>query len=282
MSSIKEIAVLIRFRHWSKSAFVLLGVFYAEAMDYLGMALIAALSFSFVASAVYIYNDIQDRFQDYYHPFKKYRVLVKGTISLKQAYFIMLLCLFIGLLTGWWISNLLFMILFLYFLINIFYNHFLKMLPLLDVVCIALGFMLRVLAGTIGIGLSVSWWLTVTATLLSLFIALGKRRLELHLDLSEKTRLVLKKYNSRMLQNLMLISATACLISYVLYTLIAKNASFYFLLTLPFAAFALWRFSWLCSIRQERDDPLNVFLMDWLSQLNFICFFILTFMGLRQ
>ena len=184
---------LLRLSHWSKAVFVLFGFFYTPIRGYFVPALLAALAFCLISSAVYIYNDIQDKNEDSLHPHKKKRPLASDYISLTEALALLFLLLIVGLVLGWLISKQLAIILTVYLLVNLAYNHILKLIPILDVLCIAVGFMLRVLAGTIGIGLSISVWLTVAATLLSLFIALNKRRLEIQLGLKHSTRKVLKK-----------------------------------------------------------------------------------------
>lgn len=281
MASIKQFFLLLRLKHWTKSAFVLLGVFYSSDLDYLPDALLAAFSFCLIASAVYIYNDFQDREEDRLHPQKCRRPLASGEISLDFALSMLVLLLLGGLGLAWTISSTLAALLGLYLLINLAYNHFLKNLPVADVLCIASGFMLRVLAGTIGIGLPISWWLTIMATLISLFIALCKRRLEKQLDLQYTTRAVLNKYSPRFLDLMINSVATGCFIIYLLYTLIARGQSFYFLLTLPFAAFGLWRFARLTTRnRSDNDDPVSIFATDNLSRFNLLCFLTLTLIAL--
>ncbi|MDI9818340.1 MULTISPECIES: decaprenyl-phosphate phosphoribosyltransferase [unclassified Legionella] len=276
MTSIKQFLKLLRFSHWSKAAFVLLGVFYAGSLQFLPAALLAAFAFCLIASAVYIYNDLQDREEDRLHPKKRHRPLASEEVSLDFAVGMLGLLLIGGLVLGWLISNNLAALLGVYLLINLAYNHLLKNVPILDVACIASGFMLRVLAGTIGIGLSISWWLTLTATLISLFIALCKRRLEKQLGLKYATRAVLKKYSFRLLDSLITVAAIGCFITYLFYTVYARDESFYFLLTLPFAAIGLWRFAWLTTQDVDNDDPIALFLWDNLSRFNLLCFLILT------
>ncbi|STX42983.1 4-hydroxybenzoate octaprenyltransferase [Legionella donaldsonii] len=280
MTPIKQFFMLLRFSHWSKAAFVLLGVFYSGSLEYLPDALLAAFSFCLIASAVYIYNDIQDREQDRLHPQKCRRPLASGNVSLPFALSILAILLVGGLLLAGLISINLAALLGLYLLINLAYNHALKNLPILDVLCIASGFMLRVLAGTIGIGLPISWWLTLTATLISLFIALCKRRLEKQLDLTYTTREVLKKYSPRLLDYMINGTAFCCFVAYLLYTIYARDESFYFLLTIPFAAIGLWRFAWVTRRSSGNDDPVSLFLSDNLSRFNSLCFLILTLIAL--
>jgi len=282
MQRLISIFLLLRPSHWSKAVFVMLGFFYSPTPGYLIPALLAASSFCLISSAVYIYNDIQDRSEDSLHPQKSRRPLVSNQISLPEAVILLFVLLIAGLALGWFISKQLAIILCVYLVINLAYNHLLKLIPILDVVCIAMGFMLRILAGTVGIGLPISIWLTVAATLLSLFIALNKRRLEIQLGLKHSTRKVLKKYHPVTLHLLIVSMGLTTFITYLFYTIYARDESFYFMLTLPFAAFALWRFGWLSKQKINNDDPINVFLGDRLSRLNLYCFVVLTFMALIQ
>lgn len=282
MERLTHFFLLLRVSHWSKAVFVMLGFVYTPASGYFIPALLAALAFCLISSAVYIYNDIQDRTEDSLHPHKSQRPIASDNVSVSEAIFMLFLLLITGLTLGWLISKQLAIILTVYLIVNLAYNSLLKLIPILDVACIATGFMLRVFAGTIGIGLPISAWLTVAATLLSLFIALNKRRLEIQLGLKHSTRKVLKKYHPRLLYWLILSTGIACFITYLFYTIYARDESFYFILTLPFAAFALWRFSWLSTQEINNDDPVNVFLSDRLSRVNLYCFAALTFMALTQ
>ena len=282
MSKLSNYFSLLRISHWSKAVFVLFGFFYTPINGYFIPALIAALAFCLISSAVYIYNDIQDRREDSLHPHKKSRPLANEKVSVSEALALLVLLLTVGLLLGWLVSKQLAIILLIYLLVNLAYNHVLKLILILDLICIAVGFMLRVLAGTVGIGLALSVWLTVAATLLSLFIALNKRRLELQLGLKHSTRKVLKKYHPLLLQRLIFGTGITCFVVYLFYIIYARDESFYFILTLPFAAIALWRFAWLSTQDVENDDPVDVFLSDRLSRVNLWCFAILTFMALTQ
>ena len=259
-----------------------MGVFYAQTSGYIIPALLAALSFCLISSAVYIYNDIEDKSEDSLHPYKRHRPLASDKVPLSDAVWMLFVLLLSGLILGWMVSRQLALILSTYLLVNLAYNHVLKLIPILDVLCIATGFMLRVLAGTIGIGLPISVWLTVAATLLSLFIALNKRQLEIQLGLKHSTRQVLKKYHPMLLQWLITGSRVACFVTYLLYTIFAKNQSFYFILTLPFSAFALWRFAWLSTQEVKNDYPVTVFLNEQIITVQLYCFVVLTLMALTK
>ena len=280
VSKLTSFLSLLRLAHWSKSVFVLLGFFYTPYPGYFVPALLASIAFCLISSAVYIYNDIQDRAEDSLHPHKKSRPLASEALSVGESIFLLFMLLLVGLILGWVISKKLAIILTVYLVVNLAYNHFLRLIPILDVLCIAMGFMLRVLAGTTGIGLSISYWLVAAATLLSTFIALNKRRLEIQLGLKNSTRKALKKYHPLLLQRLIHGTGLACLIVYIFYIIYARHQSFYFILTLPFAAFSLWRFAWLSTQEVVNDDPVEVFLSDSISRINLWCFAVLTFIAL--
>lgn len=282
MNKLNRFFLLLRVSQWTKAVFVMLGFVYTPASGYLVPALLASLAFCLIASAVYIYNDIHDRFEDRLHPLKQNRPIASELVSLTDALLMMSVLLVTGLTLGWLISKMLAYILICYLLINLLYNHYLKRVPLLDVLCIASGFMLRVLAGTVGIGLSISIWLIVAATLLSLFIALNKRRLEMNMGIVSVTREALLSYSPFLLDHLIKLIGILCFITYFLYIVYSRNESFHFILTLPFAAIALWRFAWLSHQEVTNDDPVTIFISDRLSRINLWCFAILTFMALTK
>jgi 4-hydroxybenzoate polyprenyltransferase len=276
LDKIKSLILLLRLSHWTKALFVMAGCFYAQSIGNWIPALLASLSFCLISSAVYIYNDIEDRSEDILHPRKCNRPLASDRVTVTEAILLLFILLIAGFILGGFVSSQLALILALYVLINVAYNHVLKLIPVLDVACIATGFMLRVFAGTWGIGLPISIWLTIAATLLSLFIALNKRQLEMQLSLKHATRTVLRKYNRALLQWSIKAVGIACFITYLLYILYARDEAFYFVLTLPFAAIALWRFYWLGTQDVDNDDPVSVFLNDRLSRITLYCFVCLT------
>jgi len=278
---IKNLFWLLRIPHWVKSLFVLIGFIYTPTPGYLLPALLAAFAFCLISSAVYIYNDIEDQQEDKLHPLKQHRPIVSGQVSVGEAVLVLFFLLIGGLILGWMVSKKLAFILGLYLAINVAYNHFFKVIPVLDVLSIALGFMLRALAGTVGIGLPTSAWLILAITLLSFFIALNKRKLEIRFNLKTHTRQVLKKYHPHLLSNLILGIGISTFLTYLMYVIFAHGQSFYFMLTLPFTAIALWRFALLAKKEIDNDDPILLFLRDRLSRFNLWCFIILTLLAVR-
>lgn len=279
-SNLKQLPALLRLSHWPKAGFVLLGVFYSGSMELLPEACFAALAFSLIASAVYIYNDLQDQELDRLHPNKCRRPLAREEISIDFALGLSALLLLGGLVVGYEVSSRLAAILGLYLLLNLAYNHGLKSLPLMHVVCIASGFMLRVLAGTIGIGLEPSKWLILMSCLISLLIALCKRRLERQLQLKYSTKTAHKKQSPDEMDWTIYLVVFWCFAVYLVYVLWEREAAFYFFLTLPFAAIGLWRFAWLSTRDSKTDDPLSIFFRDGLSRLNALCFLVISGLAL--
>ena len=274
--TLKPMIQLLRLKHWSKSAFVFIGMIYSGAMIFLPDVLFAALAFSLLSSAIYVYNDLQDREADRAHPHKCHRPLASGRVPLRTAYKLLGFLIILSFIIAFEISHELVAILLGYLSVNFFYNHWGKRRRGIDVFCIASGFMLRVLAGTIGVGIPLSLWLTAAATLLSLFIALSKRCLEKQLKLEHETRIVLKKYKKTTLNIALILTGLISFIVYLIYIDVARENSIVFLLTLPFAAFGLVRFVWLTTHESEHDDTIYLFMNDRLSCVNFIFFIIMT------
>jgi 4-hydroxybenzoate polyprenyltransferase len=276
---------LIRIQDWLKSLFVLIGLIYSTKWQtYWLSSILAAIAFCLVSSAVYIYNDIKDVEQDKLHPLKKTRPLAQGVISLYQAVGLLFGFLIASLLLSYAISLNLLVIVLAYLVVNVAYNHGLKHIPYLEVVCIASGFLLRILAGTLGIGLMTSRWLLVCGTLLSVFIALAKRKLEMKLVDNNHTRKVLAQYQLLTIDNLMVAVAIMCLLCYSIYTyktgLTTNNTGL--LLTLPFAMLGIIRFWILTNKKSNNDDPIRLLLHDRLSWINLLIFISITFYALSS
>ncbi|MEQ5801231.1 UbiA prenyltransferase family protein [Halomonas sp. H10-9-1] len=172
---------LARPHQYLKNGFVLLGPLFAHQWDLvtLSQALLAFLAFCCMASAVYVLNDIMDIEADRAHPVKCRRPLPSGAISLGTAKRL-LAGLVVGsvalsLLVSGWVT----LFVASYFVINIFYSWHLKHVVILDVFLISSGFMLRILAGTVGLGIAPSAWLLLCGLMVTLFLGFAKRRAEL-------------------------------------------------------------------------------------------------------
>jgi 4-hydroxybenzoate polyprenyltransferase len=263
---------LARPSHWIKNAFVLAGVFFAEDWsnpDRLLAALAAFLAFCLAASGVYCINDVLDMKEDRAHPRKRERPLAAGEVSANAAFALAAALGAAALAVSLYAGPRLSACLGLYVLINFLYSRALKRMVLVDVFCIASGFIIRLLAGTWGIGVEPSQWFLLCTLNLSLFLGFSKRYAELidgQRPLEEK-RIVLKSYSPEFLRSLLAITLSATLITYGLYTTSERtlevHGSARLIYTLPIAMFGLFRYLFLVmergygenTVADVRKDP---------------------------
>ncbi|MGE4533515.1 decaprenyl-phosphate phosphoribosyltransferase [Halomonas sp.] len=257
-----------------KNGFVFLGPLFAHQWDLvtLGQALLAFLAFCCMASAVYVLNDIMDIEADRAHPIKCRRPLPSGAISLGTAK-----RLLAGLVVGSVVLSLLvsgWVTLFVasYFVINIFYSWHLKHVVILDVFLISSGFMLRILAGTVGLGIEPSAWLLLCGLMVTLFLGFAKRRAELlMLEATDGannglTRRVLDDYSPEMLEQFIAVTAACTIISYGLYTVSPKTVAIHgsddLIVTLPFVVYGIFRYLFLLHRRSKGNDTAKDLVQD--------------------
>ncbi|WP_018936110.1 decaprenyl-phosphate phosphoribosyltransferase [Thioalkalivibrio sp. ALJ24] len=275
---IHSLVKLLRPHQYIKNGFVFLGPVFAHAWE--GETLLAAtlafLAFCAMASAVYVLNDILDVEADRRHPTKRHRPLASGAIGIPAARVILsvlvVLALALGLLVSAWVTGLLAG----YLVLNIAYSVALKHVVILDVFSIAGGFMLRILAGTLGLGIEPSQWLLLCGLMLTLFLGFAKRRSELEgaaatagpipatdpaaesPESRGDTRRVLDDYSTALLDQFIAISAACTVIAYGLYTVspevIALHGTDELIYTLPFVIYGIFRYLFLLHFRGRGGD----------------------------
>jgi 4-hydroxybenzoate polyprenyltransferase len=234
----------------------------------LGQALAAFAAFCLLASAVYVMNDLIDRGQDRLHPQKKRRPLAAGTVSVNAAVALALVCLAGGGTVAWRFAGSAPWIFFAYVAMNIGYSAGLKHIVILDVFIIAAGFMLRILAGTLGLGIVPSQWLLLCGLMLTLFLAFAKRRAELDALVVDSAghRRVLEHYTTAMLDQFIGIAAAGTVISYALYTVSAETVALHgtrsLIATVPFVLYGMLRYLWRLHARGGGGDPAQELLTD--------------------
>lgn len=249
---------LLRPYQWVKNGFVFIGLLFGHAWRdpaVVVLALSAFLAFCLLSSAVYVINDLVDREQDRCHPDKRHRPLASGAVGVPAALAVAALCLAggiglaFGLFSTFGLPGSQAPWLFLaYLLLNAGYSAGLKHVVLLDVFIIAAGFMLRILAGTLGVGIWPSHWLLLCGLMLTLFLGFAKRRAELDALLAEsgRHRRVLDQYTAPMLDQYITIAAGATVIAYSLYTVseetIALHGTPWLILTVPCVVYGLLRY----------------------------------------
>ncbi len=261
---------LIRPDQYIKNLFIFLPIFFSLKITNLSLftnSLIAFLSFSMVASAVYIFNDIHDIDEDKTHPVKKDRPLASGELSKSYALKIMGTLLFSGLLLIISISHEAFLIFIIYVLINIAYTFKLKQIAIVDVYIISIGFVLRLFVGSIITGIAISKWIIIMTFLLALFLALSKRRDDviIYSDTGKKMRKVVDGYNIQFLDTAMTIMASIVIVAYTIYT--ASFNSEYLYLTTFFVILGVLRYLKIALIHENTGSPTNIINRDKFMKL---------------
>ncbi len=228
----KKYIKLLRLKHWIKNGLIFLPLVcsYSLSNQNIMTTLLAFLSFSFMASFVYIMNDIRDIEKDRNHPRKKKRPIASGEISIRKAQIISVLMLIISIAFNYLATGSLFNVplgvLLMYLANNICYSFGMKNIPIIDVLLLTAGFILRIYYGASIIKVQVSSWLFLTVLTAALYLGLGKRRKEF--NNSDEVRPVLKYYNKRFIDNFMNISLTLVIVFYSFWTMEQTSTLLYF------------------------------------------------------
>ena len=264
---------LLRPHQYIKNGFVLLGPLFAHqwSAQTLTEAALAFFAFCCMASAVYILNDMMDIDADREHPIKCRRPLPSGQISLSLARTLMvgmvIGSVLLSLVVSLWVT----LFVLIYFVINILYSWRLKHIVVLDVFIISAGFMLRILAGTVGLGISPSAWLLLCGLMVTLFLGFSKRRAELLMlensdGNSTLTRKVLDDYSPAVLEQYISITAACTVLSFGLYTVspqtIALHGTENLIYTLPFVIYGIFRYLFLLHHKAKGNDTAKDLLTD--------------------
>lgn len=267
---------LLRVEQWVKNLFVFVPLFFSgniQNIDLLTKSIFAFIIFSIAASAVYILNDYNDIEADRKHPEKRRRPLASGAISKSQA-----IAIFIGLILAdvalvffaqmyfqeslWKFA----IIIASYFVMNLAYTFRLKHVPIIDISIIALGFVLRVLAGGYITGISISQWAILLTFVLALVLAIGKRRGELiNAQISGKTRKALDGYNVQFADIALSISVTLAIVCYLMFTLSPEvQARFHqrVFYTVIFVVFAFLRYLQQTLVYNRTESPTKIVYRD--------------------
>lgn len=268
-----QLIQLLRPHQWIKNGFVLIGLLFGDVGHLPGLTgkvLFAAAGFCLLSSCVYILNDIFDRKADQAHPLKRRRPLASGTVRTGEAIALALVCAAAGLALGAAASPGVAALLIAYLMLNLAYSAGLKHIAILDVFIIAAGFMLRIFAGTWGVGIAPSQWLLLCGLLLTIFLGFAKRRAELMVGDGDSSggaslRPVLDDYSPALLDTMMAISAAGVIVSYSLYTVspdtIALHHTDKLIYTLPFVLYGIFRYIFLLH-RRGGEDPARTLLTD--------------------
>ncbi|HVB75707.1 MAG TPA: decaprenyl-phosphate phosphoribosyltransferase [Ktedonobacteraceae bacterium] len=275
----------MRPRQWVKNLALFVGIVFAQRLLSLPIferAVVAFIAFCLASSSIYLLNDLLDLENDRQHPVKSKRPLASGALPASWAVvgmgILVLACaglialIFLipipdqpDLFVGYGGASVLFALtVAAYLLLMVLYSVWLKHVVLLDVFVIASGFVLRILAGTVVLPVVISPWLYLVTILLSLFLALNKRRNELVLLQGQASshRQILKEYSLPLLDQMITIVTAATLMAYSLYTFQSSTGNHHLMITIPFVLYGMFRYLYLVHMRMAGGSPEEVLLRD--------------------
>jgi len=263
---------LLRPTQWTKNFIVFAGIIFARHLQNLGdftKVLETFLIFTLLVSGSYIINDILDAYEDRRHPRKSKRPIASGAISPQVASWVGNILIVIALLWAYFTSRSLFLLTTLYLVIAFAYSFYLKHVVIIDVLALSLGFVIRAIAGVIVINVEISSWLLICTILLSLFLAISKRRFEFTL-LEESAlahRPALVHYSPVLLDQMISVVTSAAFVSYCLYTLspetVEKFGTKDLIFTIPFVIYGIFRYLYILYKKELADAPERALYTDW-------------------
>ena len=253
---------LIRPKQWVKNGFVFAPLLFSGELHNstaLAQASLAAFFFCIASSATYIVNDIHDIELDRKHPKKsKSRPLASGVVSKVEALCILAL-LYLILIFGYSLMPKVILVIAAYAILNLAYTFVLKHEPVIDIFTIAIGFVLRVIAGAMALNLAASAWMCVTTLCLALYLAAVKRRQELAQS-GVDGRKVLKKYSVALVDRYAEMSATGALLFYSMFVMSARPE---LVITIPLVLYGLFRYWYVVEALDGGESPTDALLADW-------------------
>lgn len=214
---------LLRVKHWVKNLFIFIPLFFAgqlfEVSKY-GKLILGFLAFSFLASAVYIMNDLRDYSFDKAHPVKQFRPIASGRVNRASALTFLFILLILSLTLAYQLDQTFLLLCLVYFVLNMAYSFGLKNHSIIDIMIVSSGFLIRIYSGGFLAEVPVSHWLAIMILLLALFLALAKRRDDLIIGSANgKIRQSISQYNLEFINVCLSIFAGIIIVSYILYTL---------------------------------------------------------------
>ncbi len=293
MNSLAAIIELLRPTQWSKNLIIFAAVLFSPARvvvdrpEVVLQALQGFAAFCLLSSAVYALNDLLDLAADREHPKKKSRPLPSGRVSIGMAATLSFLLGSIGLGWAFYIDPYFGAVASIYLVVNLAYSLGLKRAVILDVLLLSMGFVLRAVGGVAAIrsmlpDVYLSYWLILCAFLLSLFLALAKRRHEIALlgENAATHRPSLAAYNLAFIDQMLASLCAATMVAYSLYTISDDTFRHYgtraLFWTLPFVVYGLFRYLYLIYNRGEGGDPSKLLIKDRATLLNVILWAIAT------
>ena len=272
------VLVSLRPRQWVKNLFVFAGLVFSHRLFTASVwpALGAFVIFCGLSGAIYLLNDVADRDKDRLHPRKRERPIASGLLTVPAALICAGLLVVVGLAAAAALSPAFAVVAVAYVGLLSLYSAVLKHIVIVDVLTVAIGFVLRAVGGALAIQVDISGWLLICTILIALFLALGKRRHEyLTLDGdAARHRPILAEYSAALLDQMIAVVTASTVTAYALYTMspetVAKFHTQLLPATLPFVLYGIFRYLYLLYRRQLGGNPSELFLNDRALLLNTI------------
>jgi 4-hydroxybenzoate polyprenyltransferase len=261
----------LRPAQWAKNLFVLAPLVFGKQLDdpdALLRALAAFGAFCAASSAVYLVNDLRDREADRRHPLKRHRPIASGALSPPAAVAAAVALFALAALAAAPLGLGVLAVVSLYAVFNLLYSAGLKHVVILDVMILAVGYVFRVLAGGLAVGVAVSSWLLLCTIFLALFLAFSKRRHEIVLlaDAAPGQRRVLDHYSPAFLDQMINVVTASTVVSYALYAVSPETAerfhSRWLVYTVPLVLFGIFRYLYLIYQKTDEKNPTEAILTD--------------------
>lgn len=272
---------LMRCHQWIKNLFVFAAPMFARELtrpEQLNTTVLTFFGFCFLSSSVYVMNDLVDLKRDRAHPLKRKRPLASRRLTIPYAVGVMLISFSLAMILALgFVNGKTALVMLLYAGSNVLYSFALKYIVILDVGFIAVGFILRILAGAVATASEPSYWLLLCTLNVSLFLGFAKRRAEVVTlgDKAEEHREVLAHYSEGFLDQMISVVTTTTLVCYILYTVDAKTVDYFgsraLVLTVPFVMYGIFRYLYLTYHRQVGGSPTRAILMDPVFLINNVC-----------
>ena len=270
-SAVANLIVSLRPDQWTKNLLVFAALIFAvKLLDPAALANASAafLIFCALSGAVYLINDVSDREADALHPIKRMRPIASGALSPAAALVWAVGLSVVALAAAYWLQPMFAVSASAYLALFVLYTRWLKHIVILDVMSIAIGFVLRAEAGGLVIGVPVSDWLLVCTILGALFLGLAKRRHEITMlgDGAKGHRRILEEYDPYLLDQMIAIVAAATLVVYVIYCASPETAERFgtelLVLTTPFPIYGIFRYLYLVHRKHGGGSPSDMLLRD--------------------
>ena len=271
-NKIKFLCDLLRVQQWIKNAFVFFPLIFSGTLFQPGSlisCIVTFFGFCLTASGMYILNDYIDRHKDRLHPRKARRPLARVEIQKPTLVLIVAGLVGAGLWACWRVNPLVLAMALTYIVLQLVYNFLIKRVVIIDVIFIALGFHVRILAGALAIGGTPSVWLQLCVFILALFLGFTKRRHEMHVlkGKAHEHRLVLAHYTSYLLDQLIIICSTLAIVFYGLYTIspeiVSRLGNYRMSYSVIFVVYGIFRYLYLVHVKKMGDDPGEALFSDW-------------------